>query len=712
MAFVRRTWTKLRHPALFLFTVLATLAALLGTSFLPQDAPAQGPLVAQDRELPKRHISRMVAKLLLRDHLSHAPLDDEISERAFDKFLAFWDPLKLYFTQQDLEEFSVNRTLLDDQLRSGNTEFKQQVFDRFIQRTVERVQTVDDLLENHEFDFTKDEVFITDGDKLDWPADAAEAEDRWRKRLKYDLLSQKADGKTMEEAKERIAKRYHSYARRIAQTDEDELLEIFLTSITSAYDPHTTYMSPGSLENFYIQMRLNLEGIGAALSSEDGYVKVSKIIPGGAADKHGKKNPEENLEPEDTIVSVGQGENGEMVDVVDMKLNDVVDMIRGKANTVVRLGVKKKGKGETKIFNITRARVELSDSEARGEILEHETADGGTLKVGWIDLPAFYMDMEAARAGNANVKRSTIDVARLLAEFRQKGVQAVVLDLRRNGGGSLTEAIDLTGLFIDSGPVVQVKDAEHKVSTYEDVNRGMMWDGPLVVLTSKLSASASEILAGAIQDYGRGIVVGDKQTHGKGTVQTLTDLAREELLGANPVNVRSLGALKITLQKFYRPSGKSTQLKGVEADVPLPALTANMDIAEGDLDYPIPFDTVDSTDFPKSDKNAPPVVAELNRLSEQRRQSSEDFQKLNKMIDSYVTQKEKKQVELNKEKFMAEYQALNQQEEEIENLVNDTDKDPNQVVDRDYYVEEVLNITKDYVRLLDQAKVAANNPLR
>ncbi|CAE7550772.1 prc, partial [Symbiodinium sp. CCMP2456] len=280
MANVRRNWTALRHPAFFLFTVIATFATLIGASLIPKNAPAQGPLVAQERQLPKRHISRMVSRLLLRDHLSSAPLDDTISQRAFDKFLKFWDPLKLYFTQQDVAEFAANRNLLDDQVRSGNTEFAQKVYDRFIQRTLERVQTVDDLLANHEFNFDEDEVFITDGDKVDYPANAVE-------------------------------------------TSEDELLEIFLTSVTSAYDPHTTYMSPGTLENFNIQMRLNLEGIGAALMSEDGYCKVSKVIPGGAADKHGKKNPDEKLEAGDFIVTVGQGTDGEMVDVVDMKLNDV-----------------------------------------------------------------------------------------------------------------------------------------------------------------------------------------------------------------------------------------------------------------------------------------------------------------------------------------------------------------------------------------------------
>ena len=710
MANVRRKWTQLRHPAIFLFTVVATFAALVGASLIPKSAPAQPPLGPANKNLNERQISRLVSKHLLRDHLSNAPLDDKISERAFNKFLEFWDPLKLYFTQQDVNEFAANRTLLDDQVRSGNTEFAHKVFDRFLQRTVERVATVDDLLENHDFNFDEDEVFVTDGDKVSYPANAEEAADRWRKRIKYDLLSQTADGKTTEEARERIRKRYHSYARRIAQTSEDELLEVFLTSVSSSYDPHTTYMSPGTLENFHIQMRLNLEGIGAALQSEDGYCKVSKVIPGGAADKHGKKFPDEKLEAEDFIVSVGQGTDGEMVDVVDMKLNDVVDMIRGKANTVVRLGVKKKGKGETHIYNVTRAKVELKDSEARGEIIDQPLNDGSgrNLKIGWIDLPSFYMDMEGARAGNPNFKRSTIDVARLLINFREKGVQAVVLDLRRNGGGSLTEAIDLTGLFIDKGPVVQVKDAQNNVHQYDDMNERMMWDGPLVILTSKMSASASEILAGAIQDYGRGIIVGDEQTHGKGTVQTLLDLGTEDLGGANPVNPPSMGALKITLQKFYRPSGKSTQLKGVAADVPLPALTANMDIAEGDLDYPVPYDTVRTSEYPKGNANAAPILAELNRLSGDRRQASEGFEKMNKMIATYLEQKDKKQVELNKAKFMAEYDALSEREKEIESLVNENKEDPNEVVEKDYYFDEVINITEDYVRLLEQQRVVRN----
>ena len=349
-----------------------------------------------------------------------------------------------------------------------------------------------------------------------------EAFDRWRKRIKYDLLVLKTEDVTGEEAIDRLDRRYTSYAKRMHQFSSDDLLEMYLSAITTSFDPHTNYMSPSSLENFNISMKLNLEGIGAALMMTDGYTVVSKVIPGGAADKNGK------LQPEDRIVSVGQGDDGEMVDVVDMNLNDVVKLIRGKAGTVVRLGVKPAGSNDVETYTITRAQIELKDSEARSEIIPvRQRPDGQPYQVGVIDLPSFYMDMTAARRGLTDFKSTTRDVRRILEDFNEKNVDVVVLDLTRNGGGSLTEAINLTGLFIDEGPVVQVKDSDNHVQHYDDLERGMVWKGPLVVLTSKFSASASEILAGAIQDYGRGIVVGDQATHGKGTVQSLLDLGSQ-----------------------------------------------------------------------------------------------------------------------------------------------------------------------------------------
>ena len=409
-------------------------------------------------------------------------------------------------------------------------------------------------------DFTIDESLSTDPDTMQFAKTAEEARELWRKRIKYELLVRMTEDMTLEEAKEKVARRYKSLAKRRHQTDSDELLEMFLTAVTSSFDPHTTYMSPSSHENFQINMKLNLEGIGAALKGEDGYTIITKDHPRWRCGQAGR------LKAEDRIVSVGQGHDGEMAEVVDMKLNDVVKMIRGHAGTVVRLGVTDATGGETEYIEITRARIELTDSEARSEIVEEgQAADGSAMKIGVIDLPSFYMDMAGARMGKPNYKSTTRDVRRILNEFTAKDVDVVVLDLRRNGGGSLTEAINLTGLFIDTGPVVQVKDADGVVQHYDDLERGMAWDGPLVVLTSKFSASASEILAGAIQDYRRGLVVGDDSTHGKGTVQSLLDLGSQLFRVPDPPN---LGALKITMQQFYRPNGDSTQKRGVLADVP------------------------------------------------------------------------------------------------------------------------------------------------
>ena len=380
--------------------------------------------------------------------------------------------MKMYFYQVDIDEFQKNQNSLDDRLKNKDISFAYTVFQRFLARVDERVKLIDELLKQP-LDLTAKEQLITDPEALQYPRTAEDARDRWTKRLKYDLLVLKgrqegAKRANRPGARDKLHRRYHSFAKRMHQTDPDELLEMYLTAVTTSYDPHTTYMSPSSLENFRILMRLNLEGIGAALQIEDGYTVISRVIPGGPADKHGK------LKPEDRIVSVGQGEDGEMVDVVDMKLNDVVKLIRGKTGTVVRLGVIPAGTNDTKIYNITRATIELKDSEAQRKVFEEGTkADGTPLKIGVIDLPSFYMDMEGARKGSDDYKSTTRDVANILQEFKQKGVDAVVLDLSRNGGGSLTEAISLTGLFIDRGPVVQVKDADGRVQQYDDTDAGM-----------------------------------------------------------------------------------------------------------------------------------------------------------------------------------------------------------------------------------------------
>jgi carboxyl-terminal processing protease len=472
-----------------------------------------------------------------------------------------------------------------------------------------------------------------------------------------------------------------------------------LTALTTAYDPHTTYMSADSLNNFEIQMRLNLEGIGAALEAPDGETVVKKIIPGGAASKDGR------LKPEDRIVGVGQGVDGPIVDVSDMKLNEVVKLIRGHQGTTVRLKVMPKGETEAKIYNIVRQQVELTDSEARSIILEAgHKPDGSPFKVGVINLPSFYMDMSGAKAGREDFKSTTRDVAKLLKQFNAEKVDAVIVDLRRNGGGSLTESISLTGLFIDSGPVVQVKDFEGQKQQYDDTERGVAWAGPLVVLTSKFSASASEIFAGAIQDYNRGLIVGDNSTHGKGTVQSLVDLSQKVFRGLT--NAPQLGALKITMQQFYRPDGDSTQNRGVVADVELPSLVSQLPIGESSLDYAMKFDHVDPVPYHKYGLVDNRIIDQLKTASAERRKQSPDFQKVMHEIDQFNEQQKSKRVSLNKEKFMAqksELTAEKQEEKEFEEM-NEADRP---IFKRDFYGNEVLAITTDYAGLLKKPQAAS-----
>ena len=638
-----------------------------------------------------RQVALAVASLLRRQHLSRHPLDDEVSQRCLKALLKSLDPWKLYFYQSDVDAFAQRQNDLDDMVAKGDVSFAYDVFQVFLKRVDERVQVVDELLAMAH-DFTVDEEMLVDRDLVQYPKNAAEARERWRQRIKYDLLVLKADSVTGKEAIDKLTKRYHSFAKRMHQTDEEELLEMFLTSLTSSLDPHTSYMSPSTLENFEISMRLELEGIGAALQAEDGYVKVNKIIPGGAADKQGE------LKVGDKIVGVGQGEEGEIVDVVDMKLSDVVQLIRGKAGTVVRLQVQSDGAAR-KLVKITRAKIELKDSEARGEVFEAgRKPDGSPMKIGVIDLPSFYMDMEGARRGLSDFKSTTRDVAKILEDFNRRGVDAVILDLRRNGGGSLTEAISLTGLFIDEGPVVQVKGADGRVEPYRDLEPGMAWSGPLVVLISKFSASASEILAGAIQDYGRGLIIGDRATHGKGTVQSLLDLGQQLFRIPNPP---ALGALKITMQQFYRPSGDSTQKRGVLADIELPSLTTHLDVGEADLDYPVEFDRVDPANYRRLGMVSQSLCEQLRRGSAERVAQSKDFAEVLKNIDRYQQQKAKKYVTLNEEKFLRERAELNAEKEQ-QKKIEELNEANNKGIERDYYLDEVIAITVDYLNSLPQ----------
>lgn len=658
-------------------------------------------------------IARSTYRLMASLNFAQKEFNSELASEGLEMYLKTLDPMKLYFNSADVGEFRGRTSELVEGWGEGNLALGFDVFNRYLQRVDQRVALAKDLIDS-DFDFAKDEEMIIDRDLLEFANTDAEIEDRWRKRIKYSLMlleiedeeaakeraEKEAKGEEVEAVvddvtpRQKLQRRYHSLQRRMHQFTSDDVAEMFLTALTSCYDPHTSYMSPTTFEDFMISMRLNLDGIGATLqSTDDGLTQIKRIVPGGAADKSGE------VQVDDKIVSVGQGTSGEMVDVTDMRLKDVVSMIRGEAGTTVRLGIMPKASGTLKTITIVREKIELMDSAARGKVFEQGTrADGSPFKIGVIDLPSFYTDMEGARNNVDDFRSTTRDVERLLNSFRDEEVDAVVLDLRMNGGGSLREAIDCTGLFIDEGPVVQVKDPYGQIEQLSDQNRGVAWDGPLVVLTSKFSASASEILAGAIQDYGRGLVVGDPATHGKGTVQNLLNLAQQFLRGSSGDSTM-LGALKITIQQFYRPSGDSTQKRGVEADVVLPSISAAMDVAESDLDYALEFDDCPKAKFQPEGMVKSEWLTKLRASSEARLADSKDFAELREDIDRYVEQKEKKSVTLNKEAYLAEREEFNAEKQD-EDTMNQAINGASDEIELTYYLEEVLNIAKDYSNLL------------
>ena len=670
------------------FVGLAGIVLLPAFSFANEGgSPTPGP---NDRQ-----ITLAVKSYLEREHFLRKPIDDEIAARWFNTFLAALDPLKIYFLQSDVDSFAERKSSLDDLVRRGDVSFAYEVYDRFLERVDARIPIVEELL-NSKLDFNQKESIVIDRDIAVWAKTQDEARDKWKKRIKYDLLVQKMEKVAPEEARKKLLRRYTSFAKRMHQMNADELLETYLSSLTSSLDPHTSFMSPGTLENFEITMRLQLDGIGASLKGEDGYTTVAELVPGGAADKDGR------LKKKDRIVGVGQDREGEMVDVVDMNLNDVVKLIRGKRGTVVRLKVIPVSQTVPKVYDIVRAKIELQDSAARGEIIEEGIkADGSPWRIGVINLPSFYMDMAAARQGQADYKSSTRDCRELLEGFREEGVDCVALDLRNNGGGSLPESISLTGLFIDTGPVVQIKDADQRVQQYDDLEPGVVWDGPLVVLVNKFSASASEIVAGAIQDYRRGLVIGDSATHGKGTVQSLLDLGRQ--LFQRLPNAPSLGALKITMQQFYRPSGLSTQMEGVKSDVQLPSITDHLPVGESDLDNAIPFDRVGKADFTATNDVNESMLETLQQRSTVRVADDEEFQELATDIARYEERKNEKTLSLLESDFVREWNEGKAAEKEEEEKQEENAGPRRPVVRRDFYFDEAMRVTTDYLSVLSGA---------
>ena len=649
--------------------------------------------------------ARMAAELLNRYHVSGKSIDDEVSKRLFNRFFEALDPAKLYFEQADLNAFEKYRTELDDAVRRGDLTFVNAVYDRYQERLEQRVAFAQRLIDS-EFDFTRDESIVSDPDDIAWAGSPAEMNERWRKRIKYDVLQLRLEDEELKDIRERLHKRYSNLLSIQQQIEPADKLEQFITALATTFDPHSSFMSEKTLEDFQISMNLSLQGIGAALQNEDGYVTVKQIIQGGAAEEDGR------LGLEDKIIGVAQQGEAEFTDVVEMRIGNVVRLIRGDSGTTVRLQVMPADGGEVEVIELKRRKIELKDSAVRGEIYNLQDRLGTgvpPLKIGVINIPSFYRDFEGANAGVEGFSSTSRDVLKALQSFRDAGgVDAVVVDLRYDGGGALTEAIEVTGLFIDEGPVVQVKNPAGEVEVHRDERPDVAYNGPLMVLTNRLSASASEIFAGAIKDYRRGVIVGDQTTHGKGTVQNVMPVPPRQLF--NLLGNASQGALKLTIQQFYRVNGDSTQNLGVRSDVVLPDMLDHMELGEQFLDNALEFDRIDAADYKPLSMAGPAIAAQLQRSSSARVSADQEFAKTLKRIARYERDKEKKTVSLNeatRRQERAELKALSDDDEDEDEDEAQPGPGEGPVLPESAYNDEVLRIAADYVQMFQNPAATA-----
>lgn len=592
---------------IWLLASLTLFAIVPVQATVTSDAPTEPVATALLEPLPVHaNTTRNIVDALASRHYVDTLLDDALSEKIFDGYLDDLDPARSYLLASDIAEFQQYRHTLDNLLRRGDVGPAYEMFNRYHLRVVDRFNWVIALLENgvDQFDFTIDESLQLERKDEPWATNMAELDDLWRKRVKHAVLNLRLAKKEQSEIQELLLKRYQNRLARTLQTNSEDVYQLYMNSFTRTYDPHTQYFSPRTSENFNINMSLSLEGIGAVLQREDEYTKVVSIVPAGPADKS------KNLFPNDKIIAVAQGEDGEMVDVIGWRLDEVVQLIRGKKDTVVRLNIIPAGNktAEPRIINITRNTVKLEEQSAHAEVIEVEQF-GAKHKIGIINIPTFYIDFQAYQQGDKDFKSTTRDVAKLLEDLKEQQVDGVVIDLRDNGGGSLQEARTLTGLFIDRGPTVQIRSKSNRVDILNDRDIRTVYDGPLAVLVNRLSASASEIFAGAIQDYERGIIIGS-QTFGKGTVQSLLPLNR--------------GQLKMTQAKFYRISGESTQHKGIIPDIAYPSDYDPEAIGESTLEDPLPWDTIAPTGY-RTKHSVAHLLPDLRTLHDSRVADDPDF---------------------------------------------------------------------------------------
>ncbi|MEQ1571461.1 MAG: carboxy terminal-processing peptidase [Myxococcota bacterium] len=681
----RRWWVALAGVA-----AVSLAAKPTGPSVVvAEPSGAQSPPGAMSVAPYQKEVAALVADMIEKHHYLKVPIDDRVSEAWLDLFIDNLDWSRTIFLQSDIDEFSKFRTVLDDDLRAKppRLDVALTIYSRYVQRVRERYTYGIELLANP-LDLTNAELLVVDRHEaeLPWPATTAAANELWRQRTEDEVIASLIGDETPDpeaEIRERMSKRYDRSLKNLDDQETTDVLELWLSAFTETYDPHSVWFKPARNDDFDIEITNSVQGIGAQLSLKDDFTTVSDVVPGGPAFKDAR------LKKDDRILMVGQGAE-EAVDVVGLRLDKVVKLIRGAKGTRVALHVEH-ADGSRELIELVRDQVMLEDSAAEGRV---EEVDGR--KLGVVDLPSFYVDPSGRKGG----RRASEDVRRELMELEAEGVEGVILDLRGNGGGSLVEAIDVAGLFLPGGPVVQIRSRDGRIEAMHDVDPGMAWSGPLVVMTDATSASASEIVAGALQDYGRALIVGDASTHGKGSVQQVAQLT-PMLRGSYDDDVG--GALKITLQKFYRVSGGSTQNKGVEADVVLPSFWDGLDVHEGDQEHAMPWDQIPPAPH-VSTGDVAPLLAELRQRSEARRGASEDYQRLGRTLELRAAQEGDPDVSLVLSERQAEFAAQKAKigmpdEPEVDETTLTAEQRKARARELDFPLDEGLAVLADYLAL-------------
>jgi carboxyl-terminal processing protease len=543
---------------------------------------------------------RLVGQVVANAHYRKLVIDDKLSAELLSNYIKHLDPLHLYFLESDIANFDKYRLMLDDDLLQGKVDAGFDIYNKYQSRLEERINFSFDLLKS-EMSFDTNDSFLYKREDINFAKSISELDKLWMNKVKYEVLVLKADGKDFKTCAEIVRKRYYNLLKQLSKTKTTDVFSFYANALTEISDPHTNYLAPRQADEFNTSMSLSLEGIGATLQTDNEYTKITSLVKGGPAEKS------KLVSVNDKIVAVGQGKDGEMVSVLDWRIDDVVGLIRGKKGTIVRLQLIPADiiQNKSKIIEITRDKIVLEDQASKSSIKEIKK-NGKKFKIGTIDIPTFYLDFARASAGEKDYKSTTRDVRRIINEFKKENVDAIVVDLRNNGGGSLQEAIELTGLFIKSGPVVQVKDAYGIVKSEKDKDEEVLWNGPLEVIVNRFSASASEIFAAAMQDYGRALIIGE-QTYGKGTVQNMLDLDQYM-----QYDNKKMGQVKLTIAKFYRISGGSTQHKGVIPDIEFPSIFANKEYGEDASIYSLPYDSINPESYSKQTK----ITEQLNKLKQ------------------------------------------------------------------------------------------------